>query len=437
MRLPAVLIIIGLIGLSACTSENKIGSTVKGTRVAVMDNTKALEADKDLASQKPELGEATANISWPQAGYDPTHILPNANVADNPTEIWRADIGAGSDSNFKLLARPVIADGHVYTMDAQGVVSSFDAKTGNKLWSFDTTPPDRDENAIGGGVGVDGDTVYATTGFGEVLALKAGDGTVRWRKLLLNPLRAAPTIASERVYVVSIDNQLQALDARTGDALWHHNGIAESATLMGASNPAVVNDSIVVAYSSGEIYNLRAENGRASWDYGLTTPTQVGALPAIADIRGLPVIDRGRVFAIGHSGRMAAIDQRTGDRIWENDIGGINTPVISGDTVFVLSNDGQLIGISRESGRIMWVRELQHLEDPEDHDSDPVFWTGPTLGGSKLWLTNSMGQMVSFAAADGSELATIDLSDPSYIPPVIADGVIYAVTDNGYLVALK
>jgi outer membrane protein assembly factor BamB len=427
-----------LIGLSACADkDNAIGSTVKGDRVAVMDSTKKVDSDKDLVGQKPELSDPTSNSSWPQAGYDSTHVMPNANVGDNLHEVWRADLGAGSGSDFKLLARPIVADGHVFTMDAQGVVLAFSAKDGSKIWEFDTAPENSDENEIGGGIGIEGDVLYATTGFGEVLALKADSGKVLWRKPLFNPLRAAPTIIGDRVYAVSIDNQLNALDARTGDVLWHHNGIAESATLMGASNPATINDSVVVAYSSGEIFNLRAENGRVSWNYGLTTPTQVGALPAIADIRGLPIIDRGRVFAISHSGRMASIDLRTGDRVWENDIGGINTPVVSGDTIFVLSNDGQLLAVTRESGRILWTQELQHQEDPDDHDSDPVYWTGPTLGGGKLWLTNSLGQLVSFSVTDGSQLNSIDLDKPSFIPPVIADGVMYVVTDNGSLVALR
>jgi outer membrane protein assembly factor BamB len=424
---------------AACSDDsNKIGSTVKGTRIAVMDSSKSIKPDSDLQPQKPEMYEAQTNANWPQAGFDSSHLEPNANISEHPKEKWRSNLGAGSGSDYKLLARPVILDHRVYTMDAKGVVTAFDAKDGDSVWSFDTTPEDADDNEIGGGIGVDGDTVYATTGFGEVLALRASDGAVKWRQKLLDPLRAAPTIAEGHVYVVSIDNQLTALDAKTGNILWHHNGIAESATLMGASNPAVVGDSVVVAYSSGEIFNLRAENGRVAWNYALTTPTQVGALPAIADIRGLPVVDHGRVYAISHSGRMAAIDQRSGDRTWEADIGGINTPIVGVDTVFVLTNDGQLAALTRESGRIIWVHDMQHLSDPDDHDSDPVFWSGPVLAGGKLWLTNSMGQLASFSLDGGNQIDTIEIGDdPILMPPVIADGTIYVVTDNGYLVALR
>ena len=160
-------------------------------------------------------------------------------------------------------------------------------------------------------------------------------------------------------------------------------------------------------------------------------------MPAIADIRGLPVVDRGKVYAISHSGRIASIDQRTGDRNWEADIGGINTPVVAGEALYVLSNDGQLLALSRQDGRIVWVQELQHFSEPDDKTSDRVYWTGPVLGGGRLWLTNSMGDLVGFSPTDGKETDRIEIDNPIFIPPVIANCVIYVVTDNGELVALR
>ena len=425
------------VALSGCgDSKNKIGSTVKGTRIAIMDQAKTPEPDSEAKNIQPQVPDPVANTSWEQAGYDASHVLPNAELGAHLQVVWNTPIGEGSSSDYKILARPVVKDGIVYAMDAEGAVTAVKVSDGAVKWTVETTPEDADEGAIGGGVGIDNGVVYVTTGFGEVLALDAGSGKIKWRHALLNPIRAAPTIADHRVYVVSIDNQLSALDADTGQVEWQHRGIVESATLMGASNPAVVGDSVVVAYGSGEIYNLRAENGRAAWNYVLTTPTQIGALPAIADIRGLPVIDHGKVFAISHSGRIASIDQRTGDRNWEADIGGINTPVVAGNVIYILSNEGQLLALSAEDGRIIWLQEMQKLTDPADKGSDKLFWTGPVLGGGRLWLANSAGQVAGFSPADGKQTDSVDLESPIYISPVIAGGMMFIVTDEGELVAL-
>jgi len=426
------------IALVACDSDsNKIGSTVKGDRVAVLEQAKTLEADKGLEGLKPSLPSEIVNLSWPQPGYDCEHAMPNAQASSHPKILWKTGIGEGSSSDFKLLSHPVVEHGVVYTIDAQGLVSSFDADTGKKGWTLDTTPKDSEGPAIGGGLAIDGGTLYATTGFGDLYALQAKTGEIKWRKALLKPLRAAPTVADDRVYVVSIDNELSALNASDGEILWHQSGTAESAAIMGASSPAVQGDTVVVAYSTGEIFGLRAQNGRVSWTYSLAAPAQIGALPAIADIRGLPVVDHGRIYAISHSGRVASVDQRSGDRVWENDIGGIDTPVVAGDAVFLYGGNGQLIALARDSGRAMWVTPLQKRVDPNDKNSDPLVWAGPVLAGERLWMVNSRGVMAAFSPEDGSPQGDIDLGEPIYLSPVVADKTFFVVTDTGKLIALR
>ncbi|MDD4615621.1 MAG: PQQ-binding-like beta-propeller repeat protein [Alphaproteobacteria bacterium] len=433
----AVLLSLAMAVAACGNNQNKIGSTIKGDRISVIEQAKVLEPDKDLAEMKPSLPREIVNLSWPQAAYDSQNAVPNAQASTSPKILWKADIGAGSSSDFKLLAHPVASRGFIYTMDAEGRVRCLDAETGRRVWDVDTTPKESDEPAMGGGLAIDGDTLYATTGFGDVYALDLKSGKTKWQKSLLKPLRAAPAVFDNRIYVVSVDNDLNALDAADGQILWHQSGITESAALMGAASPAVQGDVVVVAYNSGELFGLRTQNGRVSWNYSLAAPAQVGALPAIADIRGLPVIDHGQVFAISHSGRIATIDQKTGDRIWESDIGGINTPVVARDAVFIYGGDNELIALTRATGRPIWVVKLQKNEDPEDKGSDRVVWTGPIMAGEKLWMVNSLGEFKSFSPQTGAAETKIDLGSAAYLSPIVANKTFYVVTDNGKLLALR
>ncbi len=441
---PFVLFAALMLVLSGCHSlfgsdDDEAAPKTKsvGKRVAVLGALKKLTVDSDIGDFKPQLPPAQTNKDWAQAGGTATHSMLHSALNVHPHEFWHADIGSGSDGDFRILSQPIISGDRVYTLDARGLVTAFATKNGNSIWEFDTTPRDRDGEAMGGGISIADNILYVTTGFGEVLALKATNGHVVWRKLLGKPIRGAPTIADGRVFVITIDNEMDALSTKNGEVLWHHNGIAENATLMGASSPAVIDDSVVVAYSSGEIFNLRTQNGRVAWTDVIAVPAQVGALPAIADIRGMPVIDQGVVYGISHSGRIAAIDQRSGNRIWDADIGGTNTPAVVGDMIFVLSNGNELIALTRSTGRIAWIKELQRLEDPEDRDSTPVFWWGPVLAANQLWLTNSLGHLAAFAAVDGKETANQELADAFFIPPVVANNALYVVSDNGRLIALR
>ena len=426
----------GCHSLFGSDGESRATAAEEAKRVPVLDSAKKLTPDTGLENTKPAIPAMALNKDWPQAGGNAQHNVTNPALLPLPQEMWHADIGYGSNNTYKLLARPVVSEGRIFVLDARGFVSAFNVNDGTKIWNITTTPNDHEES-MGGGLGIEKGVVFVTTGLGDIVALRAADGQLLWRKTLGKPFRAPPTLADGRVFVVSMDNELDVLAAKDGAVLWHHNGIAENATLMGASSPAVEDDNVIVAYSSGEIFNLRAQNGHIAWMDVLAAPAQVGALPAIADIRGLPVVDRGLVFAVSHSGRMAAIDLRTGDRAWEADVGGTNTPAIGGDTLFVLSNDSELMAQTREGGRILWIKQLQRLTDPTDHDSKPLFWAGPLLAGGKLWLTNSLGQLVAFAPENGAERVKIRLGGSFFIPPVVADGTLYVINDDARLTALR
>ena len=135
-------------------------------------------------------------------------------------------------------------------------------------------------------------------------------------------------------------------------------------------------------------------------------------------------------------GRMVGIDERTGGRAWEQEIGGVDTPWVAGDFIFVLTNDNEVIALTRQSGRVRWVAPLARYEDPRDR-SGPIIWTGPVLAGGRLWLANSIGELVALSPEDGREQQRFDLPDGAFISPVVAGGTLYVLTNDGTLVAYR
>jgi outer membrane protein assembly factor BamB len=191
-----------------------------------------------------------------------------------------------------------------------------------------------------------------------------------------------------------------------------------------------------VPYSSGELFALRVENGRVAWSDSLAASRRAGALANLADIRGMPVIDRGLVIAVSHSGRMAAIDERSGGRAWDQEIGGVNMPWPAGDFVFVLSNDNEVVALTRQGGRVRWVTSLPRYSDPEDR-SGAIIWSGPVLAGERLWLVSTSAELIAISPANGEILQRFPLPDAAYLAPVVAEGTLYVLTDGGELVAFR
>lgn len=408
-----------------------------GTRETVKAASQELKSNADVGGEWIKLPDAAQSDDWTQPGGNANNAPGHPSLANKIEKSWRSSIGRGTGGGYRILARPIVAAGKVFAMDAKGNVAAFDPAKGDRLWRVATAPKDSSDDAMGGGIAFGDDKIFAATGFGEVVALAANDGHEIWRRKLNNPLRSAPTVSDGRLYVISIINETTALNGNDGTVLWTQAGINEAAGLLGAPSPAVAGDTVVVAYSSGELFALRTQNGRPAWGDMLAAPGNVGTLPAMAAIRGLPVIDHGGVFAIGQSERSVAVVLRTGERAWEVDMGGINTPLLAGNTLFTITNDAHLVAVRRDTGKVIWVNALQRQVDPKDHDSDAIVWTGPILAGGRLWVVNSHEKLVEFAPLDGKSIAEHDLPDPSFIAPVVAGGTLYVVTEAGDLVAYK
>jgi outer membrane protein assembly factor BamB len=349
---------------------------------------------------------------------------------------WRTSIGSGSSRSGRIAAPPVIADGRVFTMDAGTQLTALDATSGSRLWTFDVEPEKEGAGGAGGGITYDRGRLYVGTGYAQVIALEAETGKEIWRQTLTAPLRAGPTVGAGRLFAITVDNQMHALDLATGRRQWAHSGITETAGFYGGSSPAVEGTIAIAAFSSGEIFALRVDNGRVLWSDSLAGALRADPVSSLADIRGLPVIDRGQVFAASNASRVVAIDLRSGGRIWEQNFGSLSTPWLAGDFIYMVTVDSELVCVTRRDGRIRWVTQLRRFRD-EKQKRGRVVWAGPVLAGSKLFVANSEGEALTVSPLDGEIDTHIRLPGGVFVAPVVANRTTYVLTDDGDLVALR
>ncbi len=435
------LIALGLsLSLSACSS-NKSDSTTKleGERISVLTLQKQLEpANAKLEAHGLVAPAAWRNDYWPQAGGYPNHSMQNLELAASPLKLqWKAKIGKGSSKELPLTAQPIITKDKVFTLDSHAELTAFDVQSGKRIWDIYTGDEiEDDDNVITGGISFSAGVVYVTAGYDEVLAVNASDGSVIWRADIGTPSRAAPTVIEKRLYVTTIDNRMIAINAKDGTILWEYAGITEIAGLVGSASPAAGSNIVIPAFSSGEIVALRAENGSVLWSDNLSSLRSTGGLTSISDIKAPPVIDKGIVVAMNFSGRLVAIDERTGNRIWQKEIGGSNMPWMAGNHLFVLSHDNNLVALGRKDGTIRWVTALPSYKKPEKKKG-PIQWTGPILAGSRLIVVNSVGEIADVDPNTGEMTNAHKVGKSFYIPPVIAGATLYLLAEDGTLSAYE
>lgn len=422
-------------GVAGCDVFKDKKQPLPGERISVLGIGGGVESDPKLAATPVTLPQPAANPDWPEPGGNPAHAMNHPALPEKLGRAWDTSIGDGSSRYTRVMSQPVIAGGRVFAMDGGVQVTALDAASGNRIWQVDLRPEDARGNAFGGGPAFWNDRLYVATGYAQVLALDPADGKVIWRQNVASPVHTPPTVADGRVFAVTVENEMNALAVADGKRLWSHNGIPETAGLLGGASPAVAGEVVIAPYTSGELFALRVENGRAAWTDNLASTRNVNAVSGLANIRGRPVIDHGRVFAVSHSGRLASIDLRSGDRVWEQQIASSHSPWVAGDYVFVLANDNELVCLTHKEGKVRWVRPLPRYED-EKAKSDPILWAGPVLGGNRLIALSSLGEAVSVSPYTGEVIGSQSMSS-SYLGPVIANNTLYLLTDNGNLSAYR
>ncbi|HOB13968.1 MAG TPA: PQQ-like beta-propeller repeat protein [Novosphingobium sp.] len=439
-RLSAPLVLalaLGLAGCGAFGGKSKPSTPTVGKRVPILTRVDvSAKVDPALADVAVVMPPATENAEWPQAGGTPSKAYGNLALSATPHQVWSARI-AGSTKKQRLAAAPVVGGGMLFVMDTDGIVHAFDAANGAERWTKGfQIKGDGASSVYGGGVSFAGDRVYVTTGMGEVAALEAANGNQVWKVKPAGPLRGSPTIAFNAVFVMTQANQLYALNAADGAQLWNRAASVGQTGVFGVAAPAAGQGTVIAGFSTGELIAYRYENGREVWSDALARTSLSTTVGVLTDIDADPIIDRGRVYALGQGGRMAAYELVTGQRIWELNLAGISTPAVAGDWIFTLTDDARLLCIARSTGKVRWLTQLANFEN-EKKKKGPLFWSGPVLAGDRLWFVNSVGQVYSAAVTDGQPSLVTEIKAPVSLAPIVAGSTLYILDDNGRITALK
>jgi outer membrane protein assembly factor BamB len=449
---------IAAVGASGCSTVSRLNpfrggekpkeTASEGQRISIIPSDAVLAPAESLKGVDFALPAPVTQADWPLPGGTPEQSVENVDAAPNLSVAWRRGVGQGSSRAVHVTATPIVAAGRVYTLDAEAGVSAHDARSGAEVWRTNLRPSDnrRDREAFGGGIAFADGKLYVTSGYRFVAAVDAATGKLLWRTRTEEPIHAAPTVAEGRVMAVALDNSLLTFDAATGAPGWTYQALSEPARILAGSSPAVSGDTVVASFGSGELVALRVANGNDLWDEALSRASRTSALSEIRDIPGRPVIYRGDVYAVSHSGVFSATDLRTGQARWSLPVVGITTPLPAGDVVYVVSKNGQVICASRETGQIFWIRDLNEGFKPKrqggffgigGHRQTRPVWSSPLLSNNRLLVAGTSGQLVALNAKTGAVEKRVDLGAPALIGPVAAGDTVYVITDSAELVALR
>ena len=417
----------------------------KAGRIAMVSSDSVLEPDPDLIATAVILNDPISVSDWSQAGRTASKAVGHVAAGPDFEVAWKWNKAKGSGKNRALVVPPVAADGRIFILDADQTVFAVDANSGSTLWKKELSSGNkRDRRAFGGGLAVAGEKLIVASGFGFLSALDVTSGNEIWKRETEAPMTGSPAISGDRIFIVSNNNEFSALSLDDGSIQWTDQAIAETARVLSSPSPAAIDEMVVTPYSSGEVIAYLPSNGRRLWTDSLTRANRFTPISAINDIASRPVLSAGMVYASSQSGVLAAIDGRTGNRVWALPFGTTQAPVLTSEFLFAVGVDGQLICVEAVTGRIVWVTQLPNFKNMEKR-KNRISYAGPILASNRLVTVSSDGRLSAYSPQNGELVEEVDLvrvgrfgADAGFfLEPIAYDGRIILLADNGTLFSIR
>ncbi|MCF3973697.1 outer membrane protein assembly factor BamB family protein [Paracoccus salsus] len=427
------------LSLSACGDRDVIlpGERLDPLAVTSPDGP-AVEGPAAVSTTALSLAAPRVNAEWTHRGGNVAHQPGHVALSGGTTRVWSSDVGQGNDRRHRISADPIVAAGRVFTLDSHARVTAT-ALSGGTAWSTDITPAlESRDSASGGGLAYEGGRVYATTGFGELVALDAVSGGVLWRQRVDAPVGGGPAVADGVVYVVARNNVGWAVRAADGKVLWRSSGTPSSSGVMGVSVPAVQGTTVVFPFSSGQLLAADTASGATLWTAQVAGSRIGRAIASIRDMTGDPVISGGMVYGGTSSGRINAVELGSGIQGWSSKDGASSPVVVAGGSVFAINDQAQLIRLDAATGGVIWRIDLPYYTDRRVKKQETIYGHyGPVLAGGRLFVASSDGVLRVFDPGSGTLVGQAAIPGGAAVAPVVAGQTLFVVSRSGQLHAYR
>ena len=223
-----------------------------------------------------------------------------------------------------------------------------------------------------------------------------------------------PVISNNILYASTDGLGLYALNATTGDELWHSLGISLVHTA------SIANNSVFVGYKESgvrKISSLNSSDGFILWTKNFTG---VGSIPS-------PTIFEGVIFTSGGNEFFYALDSNTGDELWKVEIGSVteSSPAIEDGIVYVAAQYS-IFALNSTSGDQLW-----------NYTSNSIFHPSALLYGENIFIGGNDGNFYSLNKLNGSVNWIFSNSSQFVATSAVYDNSIYVPSSDGLIYALN
>jgi outer membrane protein assembly factor BamB len=334
---------------------------------------------------------------------------------------WSSKIGDGQGDGFYKIT-PTLIDGVIYVASSDGEVAAINAANGARLWRVELERP------LSGGVGYHNRSLYLGGADGSVLQLSAEDGAVEWEATVSGEVLAAPVVSDDWVIVQTYDGKLLGFRSGAEEPSWTFTSDVPVLTLRGTSVPILVGGNAIAGFGDGKVVAVDVDSGNVSWEARIGVPQGSSEIDRIVDVDGAMTQQGIELFVASYQGRLAALDSRTGRKLWQQNVSSVTGTNVGFGNVYVADVDGTLSAFLRTGQGVRWQNiELGYRE-----------LSRPTPVSSYVATVDFEGYLHLLSQVDGQIVGRSKIGGDAARADMIADSgrlIIYA--DNGQLLAYE
>ena len=239
-------------------------------------------------------------------------------------------------------------------------------------------------------------------------------------KSFSSPVSAPPLIFSNKVIVITDDNQTIALEKFNGQEIWSHSGSLENVSIIGGVSPSLKDNVLYVTYTSGEIFALNSENGSILWFENIALGT-ISTRNLIFDIQSSPVIHKDKLLVSSYINKFLAMNLTDGEKMWEIELSTINPIVTAGEYIYLIDTENKLHCIELSDGTIVWTVQLKNQSKKKS-----LNWVGPLLTSNQVIIASSEGVILSISPFNGMILGQINTDNDFTTNPILSNKSIFS-----------
>jgi outer membrane protein assembly factor BamB len=386
------------------TPEGSLDTDLSDITVRTADPSTDTLDEPVTTNQEPGKPEPRPERCWTEFGGNPQRTLYQPVDLGRPLRKPRWSRGVGGLMEYG----PSFCDGKIYVnTQTTGLTIAFDAKTGRRLWT-------RRGGAKASTPAIVGPRLVVTSQDGTVQGMNRANGKILWEIKTGARVESSPVAMEDIVYFGATDGRLFAVNARSGAVRWAYDTGGRI-----NSSPSIWGDRICISTYAGSIFCLRRTNGSKLW----STYVKRNVV-SYESFYSSPSTDGRRLYTIARSGKLVALDARSGRVAWTHQLPalGYATPAIAHGRLFLGTRAGGFYALDASSGRMMWSRSMGGAV------------AGSALVVGDLVFASTVGRTVAMRVGTGE---TVWRFPAGHFVPGIATDKMFYLSMSGLLVAFK